>query len=62
MDELKRALYFGKYKGNSFEIMTWVGTPLNAVWNEEKWRFLPGDIVELEDCDGNKQTFMKGMY
>lgn len=62
MEELKRALYAGWYKGNMFEILTWVGTPLNVVWNEEKWRFLPGDSVVLEDCDGNVQKFVKGLF
>lgn len=62
MEELKRALYSGLYKGNMFEILTWVGTPLNVVWNQEKWRFLPGDVVELEDCDGNRQIFVKGLF
>lgn len=62
MEKLKRALYAGWYKGNMFEILTWVGTPLNVVWNEEKWRFLPGDVVVLEDCDENRQTFVKGLF
>lgn len=62
MIELKRALYSATYNGKVFEIMTWAGTPLNVVWNEEKWRFLPGDRVVLEDCYGNQKEFVKGMF
>ena len=62
MGESKRVLYSGVYKGNLFKIQTWEGTPLNVVWNEEKWRFLPGDTVILEDLDGNVQRFVKGLF
>ena len=62
MEELKRASYTGWYKNNEFEILTWAGTPLSVIWNQEKWRFLPGDSVVLEDCDGNVQKFVKGLF
>lgn len=62
MGEVKRVLYSGIYKGHYFEFLTWEGTPLNAVWNEEKWRFLPGDSVVLKDNVGNRETFVKGLF
>lgn len=62
MDEIRKVLYTGVYRGHTFDIQTWSGTPLSVVWNKEKWRFLPGDVVEIKDCDGNTQTFMKGLF
>lgn len=61
MEESKRVLYSGLYKGHLFDIQTWAGTPLSAVWNQEKWRFLPGDSVIIEDLDGNVKKFVKGL-
>ena len=54
--------YTGTFKGNKFDIWALEGTPLNVVWNAEKWRFLPGDKVVLEDCYGNRREFVKGLF
>lgn len=61
MPELVRAIYKATYRGHSFDILTWEGTPLNVVWNSQKSWFSPGAEVIIEDNHGNKKEFIRGM-
>ena len=61
MSELKKAVYKGTYKTNTFDILCWEGTPLGHVWNSIKSFYLPGDIVIIKNDRGQIQKFMKGV-
>ena len=61
MGESGKVIYTAQYKGNTYEIECWAGTPFDIIWNSQKTWYLPGSEVIITDNHGNSKTFIKGV-
>lgn len=58
--EKGRVIYIVTYKGNSYELECWEGTPLDLAWASQKSWYLPGAEVTITNNHGLSKTFIRG--